>query len=383
MKVIKILAIALFFSFLGFSLEMGAVSGKMPVLHGKAPVHKTKYFVAHGEVVNGKVVVNVPISSANPLIVLLGEKADSVYMDSVYKLKSRRFNTPELENMEVPGVGTRVDAKNITPGYHTFVFNVKSAKKAPVDVVVSEPDSPVELKLVAEPLSVKVGDTVTIKADLGKNVSSLKTVVKAIIKGFGEIDLKDDGEYPDEVKGDGIFSGSLVAYSEKSFQPEMVKVEVIGVTRNGVPFMRSGTTSFMVTKPTTFIDGSIQENGNVISIPLAPAEGRYRIEVIYGNEDHALAYAREDVVLKGEGKNIVIPRPFEAMAANRAVVRVLNMDTLGVEVEEELFVKQFADFNEDLYLLKEKKMHKNVLPESKRRAAEKYGDKPEKNGELM
>ncbi len=383
MKVIKILAIILFCSFLGFSLEMGSLNGKMPVVNGKAPIHKTKYFVAHGEVVNGKVILNVPISSSNPLIVLLGEKADSVYMDSVYKLKSKRFNTPELENMEVPGVGTRVDGKNIAPGYHTFVFNVKSAKKSAIDVVISEPDSPIEMKLVAEPLSVRVGDSVIIKADLGKNVSSLKTMVKAVIKGKDIVFLKDDGEYPDEVKGDGVFTGSLIADTDKPFSPEMVKVEVIGVTKDGFPFMRSGTTSFMVTKATTFIDGGIVERGSSIVVPLAPAEGRYRVEIIFGNEDKALAYVRDDVVLDGNGKNIILPRPVEAMAANRAIVRVLNMDTLGVEVEEEVFVHQFKDFDEDRYLLKEKKKEKPVLPESKKKAAEKYGDKLPENGELM
>ena len=383
MKVIKILAIVLFCSFLGFSLEMGELSGKMPVVKGKAPIHKTKYFVAHGEVVNGKVMVNVPLSSSNPLIVLLGEKADSVYMDSVYKLKARGFHTPELENMEVPGVGTRVDGKNINPGYHTLVFNVKSAKKSSVDVVISEPDSPIELKLVAEPLSVRVGDSVTIKADLGKDVSSIKTIVKAIVKSGDIVYLKDDGEYPDEVKGDGIFTGRIIADTDKPFQPEMVKVEVIGVTKEGVPFMRNGTASFMVTNPTTFIDGDVVEAGGSIVVPLAAAEGRYRVEVIFGNEDNALAYVRDDVVLNGNSKNVVLPRPAQAMAANRAIVRVLNMDTLGVEAETEIFVHQFKDFDEDRYLLKEKKMHKVILPESKRKAAEKYGDNPSENSDVM
>ncbi len=383
MKIIKIFVIVLFSAFLGFSLEMGSLTGNMPVVNGKAPVHKTKYFVAHGEIVEGKVVLNVPVSSNNPVIVLLGQKADSVFMDSVYKLKARDFNTPELENMEVPGIGTRIDAKNVNPGYHTFIFNVKSAQKGAVDVVVSEPDSPVELKLVAEPLSVRVGDSVVIKADLGESVSSLKTIVKAIVKGKDVIYLKDDGEYPDEVKGDGVFTGSVIADTDEAFKPEMVKVEVIGVTKDGTPFMRNGTTSFMVTNPTTFIDGDIEATPGTIVLPLAAAEGKYRVEIIYGYDNYALAYVRDNVVLNGNGKTVVLPRPKEAMSANKAIVRVLNMETLGVEVEREIYIQQFKDFDEDLYLLKEKKLHQNILPESKRKAAEKYGDIPQENAELM
>ncbi len=383
MKVIKILAIILFCSFLGFSLETGGLNGKMPVLNGKAPVHKTKYFVAHASVENGKVVVNVPISSSNPLIVLLGANADSIYLDSVYKLKARRYNTPELTDMEVPGIGTRVDGKNITPGYHTIVFNVKSAEKRAVDVVVSEPDSPIELKLVAEPLSVRVGDTVIIKADLGKDVSSVKTIVKAIIKSGDIVFLKDDGEYPDEVKGDGVFTGSVIADTDKPFQPEMVKVEAIGLTKDGTPFMRSGTTSFMITNPSVYIDGSIVDNGGSIVVPLAGKEGKYRVEVIFGNNNFALAYARDDIELKGKSKNVILPRPVEALEANRAIVRVLNMETLGVEAEEEVYIQQIKDFNEDRFLLKKKRMHKVILPESKRKAAEKYGDEPSERSDVM
>ncbi len=382
MKIIKIFVIVLFSAFLGFSLEMGSLTGNMPVVNGKAPVHKTKYFVAHGEVVDGKVVLNVPVSSSNPVIVLLGHKTDSVFMDSVYKLKARDFNTPELENMEVPGVGTRIDAKNINPGYHTFVFNLKSTQKGAVDVVISEPDSPVELKLVAEPISVRVGDSVVIKADLGESVSSLKTIVKAIVKGKDVIYLKDDGEYPDEVKGDGIFTASLIADTDEAFKPEMVKVEVIGVTKDGIPFMRNGTTSFMVTNPTTFIDGDIVTTPATIELPLAAGEGRYRVEIIFGYDNYALAYVRDSVVLNGNGKTVVLPRPREAMAANRAIVRVLNMDTLGVEVEKEVFVQQFKDFDEDLYLLKENKKIQR-LPESKARAAEKYGDNRSEDSAVM
>ncbi|BBB33502.1 hypothetical protein TTHT_2063 [Thermotomaculum hydrothermale] len=376
MKFMKILAIVLFCSFLGFSLESGVLNGKMPVVKGKAPVHTTKYFVVHGDIVNGKVVVNAPISSKNPIIVLLGEKADSVYMDSVYKLMARGFHTPELENMEVPGMGTRVDGKNLTTGYHTFVFNVKSAKRSAVDVVISEPDSPIALKVVAEPLSVRVGDTVTIKADLGDNVSSIKTMVKAVIKGGEIVYLKDDGEYPDEVKGDGIFTASIIADTDEPFKPEMVKVEAIGVTKDGTPFMRDATASFMVTNPTTFIDGGVVEQGGSIVVPLAAAQGKYRVEIIFGNEDRALAYVRDDVELNGNSKNVVLPRPVEAFAANRAIVRVLNMETLGVEAEEEIFVHQFKDFDEDRFLLKQKRMQKPILPKSKIDAAKKYGDNP-------
>ncbi len=376
MKSIKILIVVLFFGLLGFSLEMGSLTGKMPVLKGKAPVHTSKYFVAHGEIVDGKAVFNVPISSSNPLIVLLGVKSDNVAMDNVYKLKARNFHTPELENMEVPGMGTRIDGKNITPGYHTVVFDVKTKEKKSVDLVVSEPDSPVALKLTTEPLAVKVGDTVVIKADLGKDVSSINTMVKAVVNNEDVIYLKDDGEYPDEVKGDGIFTASLIADTDKPFSPEMVKVEAIGTTKEDVPFMRNATATFMVSNPKTFVDGSIVDNGNSISIPLAPAEGRFRVEVIYGSGDLSVAYVRDDIVLNGEGKTVVLPRPNEALEADRAIVRVLNMDTLGVEIEENIFVPQIKDFDEDFYLIKARKRAIHKLPVSKKNAAEKYGENP-------
>ncbi len=373
MKLFKILLAVLFLGSMAFALETGSLNGPMPTVKGKAPVHSSKYFVVTSELQDGKAAFNIPVSVSNPIIVLMGAQSDKVVMDGELSLMSKAYNTPELEHMEIPGLGTKVEVSDIRKGFHTISFVCKETKAGTVNLVVAEPESPVELKVSVTPLSVKVGDSVIITADLGKEVSPVKTFVKAIIKGDTEIELRDDGQYPDEVMGDGIFSGSIIADTDKAFDSKMVKIQVVGVTKDNVPFMRDASASFMVTSPTVYVDGVISDNGNSITVPLSSAEGRYRVEVIYGHGENALAYVRDDIVLDGSAKQVVLPRPTQALAADRAVVRVLNMDTLGVEVDTEIPVVNLGDFNEEKYRMKS--VNENILPESKKKAAELYGDK--------
>lgn len=373
MKIFKILVAVLFFGSMAFALETGSLNGAMPAVNGKSPVHNSKYFVITSELQNGKASFNIPISASNPIIVLMGAQSDKVVLDGEFALMSKAYHTPELEHMEMPGFGTRVEVSDIRKGFHTISFICKDTEAGTVNLVVAEPESPIELKVSVTPLSAKVGDSVIITADLGKEVSPVKTFVKAIIKGDTEIELRDDGQYPDKVMGDGIFSGSVIADTDKAFDSKMVKIQVVGVTKDNVPFMRDASASFMVTSPTVYLDGVISDNGSSIIIPLSSAEGKYRVEVIYGNGNNALAYVRDDIVLDGSAKQIVLPRPSQALAADRAIVRVLNMETLGVEVDTEIPVVNLGDFNEEKYRMKS--LNKNILPESKKKAAEIYGDK--------
>jgi len=110
-------------------------------------------------------------------------------------------------------------------------------------------------------------------------------------------------------------------------------------------------------------------NPHEIIVPLAAARGNYRVEIIFGVEGTCLAYSRENIRLAQQGTPVLVslPLPGEAQSADRAVVRLLNKDTLGLEEEIEIHLTP-TQAPPDFQSIS---AQTPPMPDSKRQAAEK------------
>jgi hypothetical protein len=154
--------------------------------------------------------------------------------------------------------------------------------------------------------------------------------------------------------------------------PVELQVKAAGVRGKGEPFMRVAPAAVMVTKPATGVaDEGVSVSPENLVVPLKPATGRFRVEVLYAAEGTTFAWAQEEVNLSGNAAQVTLPRPQETWGADTALVRLLNMDTMGVEAELEVALTPLAsppDF-------RAKVQAAPALPASKAEAARRFGDR--------
>lgn len=348
-------------------MEPAAYPGK----GAAGPAHHSKFFVVSAPVVNGEAEVTLPLTnSRGALAVVLGDRPSRAWAREK-ALPRKEFIEPELEVMDLPGEGVRFGLDALAPGEHRI--RLQGLAKPSVQVAVAEPESPVELVLQVRPLAVRSGEEVVVSAQVVDEAPVARAQVVASLGNGARLVLKDDGQAPDQHAGDGVFTAVFVAPEVPGMQPVEVQVKAVGARAKGEPFMRVALAAVMVTKPATGIaeEGVSLGQENLV-VPLKPATGRFRVEVLYAAQGTTFAWAQEDVNLSGAAAQVSLPRPQETWGADMALVRLLNMDTLGVEAELEVALTPLAappDF-------RVKAQAAPVLPPSKAEAARRFGDRP-------
>lgn len=342
--------------------------------HGKGvagPLHHSKFFVVSAPVVNGEAEVVVPLTNPRgALAVVLGDRPSRAWAREK-ALPRKEFLEPELEVMDLPGEGVRFGLDALTPGEHRI--RLQGLAKPSVQVAVAEPESPVELVLQVRPLAVRSGEEVVVSAHVMDEAPLGRSQVVAALSTGARLVLKDDGQAPDERAGDGVFTAAFVAPEVTGMTPVELQVKAQGVRGKGEPFLRVAPAAVMVTKPTSGVaDEGVSATPENLVVPLKPASGRFRVEVLYAAQGTTFAWAQEDVSLSGAAAQVTLPRPQETWGADTALVRLLNMDTMGVEAELEVPLTPLAappDF-------RVKAQAAPVLPPSKAEAARRFGNRP-------
>lgn len=335
------------------------------------PAHHSKFFVVSAPVVNGEAEVVVPLTHPQgALAVVLGDRPSRAWTREK-ALPRKEFFEPELEVMDLPGEGVRFGLDALTPGEHRI--RLQGLAKPTVQMAVAEPESPVELVVQVRPLAVRSGEEVVVSAQLVDETPLARSQVVAALSTGGRLVLKDDGQAPDERAGDGVFTAAFVAPEVDGMAPVELQVRAQGVRGKGDPFMRVAPAAVMVANPTTGVaDEGVSVTPENLVVPLKPGNGRFRVEVLYAAEGTTFAWAQEDVSLAGTAAQVTLPRPQETWGADTALVRLLNMDTMGVEAELEVPLTPLAappDF-------RAKMQTAPVLPPSKAEAARRFGDRP-------
>lgn len=333
------------------------------------PLHSSKFFVTTAKVTNGQAEVVFPLTKPQgAFAVVLGDQPSRARVRGK-ALPMREFFEPELEAIDLAPEGFRFALSSLSVGEHKLLL--EGLTKPAVQVIVAEPESPVTLALQAKPLAVRTGELVTVTAQVEDMEPVTQAFISARLSTGGTVVLRDDGQGVDKVAGDGVFAGSFLAPEVEGMQGVELWVEARGRRSRGERFARVASAAVMVTKPECGLaEDPVLVGTDALEVGLLPATGRYRVEVIYAASETSFAWAQEEVQLSGQAARVRVPRPEGSWGADKALVRLLNLDTMGVEAEVEVPLVPLAsppDFTAMAQKLE-------TLPPSKIEAARRFGD---------
>lgn len=335
------------------------------------PTHSSKFFVTTAKIVKGQAEVVIPLTRPQgAFAVVLGDRPSGARVRGK-ALPVREFFEPELEMLDLSAQGSRLELGFLPPGEHKLFL--EGLSKPGVQVIVAEPESPVTLELQAKPLAVRTGELVTVTAQVADVEPVAQASFSVRLSTGGAVILRDDGQGPDQVAGDGVFTGSFLAPEVEGMQGVELWVEARGRRSLGERFSRVATAAVMVTKPAGGLsDNPVIVGTDALEVGLLPATGRFRVEVIYGAFGTSFAWAQEEIQLNGRATRVRIPRPEATWGADKASVRLLNLDTMGVEAELEVSLMPLAAPPNFAALAQKIE----AFPPSKKEAARRFGDTP-------
>jgi hypothetical protein len=360
-----------------FGSEAGAVDpGQFPGVGKASPIVKSKFFILTAPVKNGTAQVQLPLDNTTKGIALvLGEYSVKAIGADQQALEPQPLQDKENSRMNMPSTNTRFNLDSLSAGLQSLtLLEIKDSRY--VRMVISQPESSLQLEVQVRPLAARSGERVTVTAGIDDEDLPQEAIVTAVLPDGTSIKLNDNGLDGDPAADDGIYSGTFTAPVINDFQGINIRFTAAGKRFNGLAFQRNAINTVMVTQPRcSILKDKIAVNPNGILVPLAAANGNYRVEIIFGIEEISLAYSRENITLRGNTAAASLPLPQQALAANRALIRLLNKDTLGLEDEIEIHLtptKAAPDF-ESLTLSKQAP----TMPDSKKQAAEKIKEQDE------
>ncbi len=338
-KIFTILSICLSMTWsFAWASESGHIPpGPFPQVGMASPMVKSKFFVIEAQVKDRMAQVMLPLDTPNGGIALvLGEPSVKVFNTAHQPLESIAFTDEELKAMSFPAANTRFNLDTLPAGVQ--MLNIQDIEDSQyVRMVISQPESTLEMLVQVSPLAVRSGEKVTITARFKDEKTPGDTVVKAAVDEKNTLRLNDNGQDGDLIADDGIYSGTFTAPRVTGFQGMNIRFSAEGKRFNDVSFRRDAINTVMITEPRgKILKEKMSVNPNLVIVPIMAAEGNYRVEIIFGFNGTTLAYSRENIAHYGGIGNIELPMPQEALAANQAVVRLLNKDTLGLEEEFEI-----------------------------------------------
>jgi hypothetical protein len=220
-----------------------------------------------------------------------------------------------------------------------------------VIVVAGEPDSKLTLTTSAGPLSRHDGEPVTLRAIVrdGDEPVHHATVTARLGSpsgaGTGDvITLFDDGAHNDGAANDGEYAAVLRELPSDATGFWAVRYDADGATSDGVPFARSGASSFMNEAArarlqrdsviATVADGVLHVRANADVL----AAGAYRFDVIVASaadargERNGVAWGEAVRTLTTGSRELTLDVPVGAIdtASLFLDVRLLSLDTMGV-----------------------------------------------------
>jgi hypothetical protein len=349
--------------------EHGIMSAPLPVIGDAGPVHQSKSFIIESEVSQGEAELTVTVDTPeNASLVILGEENAVAKTSAQNELSGQSFDEPDLKTLNLPSTGRSFNLGNFRKGKQRV--NLEKLSKDKVTAIVAQPKSPLNLELQVRPLSVRSGDTATIEARLRDEKIPSQAAVVAEYGTNSYLTLKDDGIAPDAIKGDGIFTAQIIAPDVDTFKKINIRIKAAGSRHNGISFARNSSASILVTRPGTKINtAGISSEKESITIPIsAPLKFNARIDVIYGSSNTAVAWSRKDMVTLKKDSIVTISRQAASLSADKAIIRVLNHDTKGLEDEVAIaLIPLGSQPVEQNNAVKE-------LPDAKKQSAQAYGD---------
>ncbi len=258
------------------------------------------------------------------VINIVGEPEAEVTLANGRALRSAYRNGSQVDDLGVPDVGKFLGVEDLQPGsYQLKVAGL--VHPGAVVALVSQPASPLVLKARVSPMAVKGGDLVSLEVQLEDDFPVKQASISAQSPTGGLVSLARHSE--------GVYRAEIEAPEVETLGPIEFFIKAKGVRYDGTPFHRDANAMVLVAKAQSGIKKpvSVDAEGN-FNLQLLPAdEVTLRLDVFYGRRGKALAIGQTYIKLQGESVSIPVTKPEFAQEADRVLIRLLNMDTLGVE----------------------------------------------------
>lgn len=255
---------------------------------------------------------------------IIGEPDIEVTLANGRELRSAYKNGSQIDDLGLSDVGKFLGVEDLQPGSYELKVDGISRPGAVV-ALVSQPTSALVLKARVSPMAVKAGDPVTVEVQLEDEFPVKQASVTAQSPTGGIASLVRDSH--------GVYRAEIAAPKVEALQPLEFFITAKGVRYDSSPFIREANALVLVTQAQSGIKKPVTvEADGSFNLDLISAESAtLRLDVFYGQRGKALAIGQRVIRLDGESKTIRINKPEFAAEADTALVRLLNMDTLGVE----------------------------------------------------
>lgn len=260
---------------------------------------------------------------------------------------------------ELPTRGEVFHLSTLTAGTHKLrLERFKTSTEA--TLLISQPKSPLLLKAKVKPLAVPTNKKIEVLIELEDEKNIPFTEVSVVLQGR---------TYRARQTSNQKFVASFLAPPVKTIESIPIQVRASGMRFDKAPFKREEKIYVMVIRPQSGIKKVFTGEQADIGVEVLPANGHFRLNVIYGYKGKAIAFAEENFSLTKEGSttHILIKRPSIALVSDKALVKLLNRDTLGLEGQR---VIALSPDREALKTFQMALPTVPVLPENKAKAVE-------------
>lgn len=345
----------------------------LPVIDEAGKPVNSRQYIVDAVVDQGSIFLNMVLDTPQHAFVLVFGNNDITAARLQFRKAGRGYvnDATPLKPTPVSFKAVRFNLDHLSPGMHRLQFSGLPGQQSSI-VVVQQPQSPLELTFRLQPLAARSGKSILLTASF-KDAKPLKEVdIQAIIPAFGNLKLQDNGKDGDEKAGDGIYSARYIAPEVAGMDRLTINALANGKRANGDAFIRTASAGILVFEQNLDInrDRIQTQNDGSILFPFTNRKGKYRkfrIDIIYGKNGTGYCWSQDDLETGLRFFSMTIQRPEEALAADAAVVRILNMETMGLEDEFRITLPVLSDKAPDLTTVWNKP--DEPLPESKRQAA--------------
>jgi|CXWL01.1.fsa_nt_gi hypothetical protein len=282
----------------------------------------------------------------------------------------RAFDQPDLADFDLPSRAQVLELGRLPAGRYTLTGADDVAA-----VLVAEPNSQLVMRARATPLAVRSGELLVVETVL---VAAGQPVRGATIR-LRYSDAAGGHELLLAERSAGRYTTRIAPLAGEALSRLDLRLDASGDLADGTPFARTGLAGAMVTRAAADFDSAAVEwSGEGLRTEIAGASGRYRLEATFalagaGSEPAAVAYSREDFTLADGRRVVTLAVPPAAAGADRVALRLLNVDTLGLERETEL---DLAVPGEPLTATVGADGDRQGLPVSKLRARQQFNEDP-------
>lgn len=305
------------------AVQYRALSGmSFPTLTESGPKVSTRRAEFNLPVISGEVAFDITLDAPEGArMLVMGEQEVDIRITKGERLWDKYDLGVEQDLLAMLSAGTQVKLDPLPPGRYTVQLSGMRAGK--ITVILDQPLTKYPLHAKLTPYVARLTDTLTVTAWFDEPETLERTTMRVHFNQRQWPMRKVGARYQADVKlnlpdeFDAIQHFRVVASAEG---------------RDGTGAQRNLPLSFLVSQPVTgFKDDIFVNETGGLDFTLIAAEGRFRLDVLYGFEGKAIAMARDYVHLQGEPVSRQIDRPDIAGAADKALVRLFNMDTLEVE----------------------------------------------------